>query len=238
MRKRFILQKFAQNIYMKISIHQPAYLPWLGYFDRIASSDVFVFLDTVQFEKNSFTNRNLIKSANGPIWLTIPVLQRNHFQKRLNEIQIDVTQNWRQKHIRSIEINYRKTLFFDARFEKLIRLYDSEYAFLADFCYDHLIFWLDELNIKTPVIRASKLNIMGQNSNLILALCQHLKATTYISGPLGRDYINEPSFKELGVDIIYQDYIHPNYEQLYPPFLPAMGVVDFWMNCKDYKYLS
>lgn len=92
---------------MILSIHQPAYLPWLGYFDRIARSDKFVYLDNVQFERNSFINRNRIKTANGPIWLTIPVRLKEHFNKTIADIEIDARQNWKRKHLRSIEQNYR-----------------------------------------------------------------------------------------------------------------------------------
>ena len=87
---------------MKVSIHQPAYLPWLGYFDRIAKSDLFIYLDNVQFEKNSYTNRNIIKGPNGPQWLTIPIKQKGHLNRKLYEIEIATDIDWRSKHLKSI----------------------------------------------------------------------------------------------------------------------------------------
>jgi hypothetical protein len=216
-----------------VSIHQPAYLPWLGYLARVAASDVFVFLDTVQFEKNSFVNRNRIKTANGPIWLTVPVLQRGHMAKRLTEIEIDPQQDWRKKHLRSIEMNYRKTTGFADRFPRLTALYAEEDALLTDFSWRQFRFWLGELGITTRVVRASELAVGGQKSDLVLAICQHLGASHYISGPLGRGYLKEEEFAGAGIKVSYQEFVHPEYPQLYGDFLPAMGVVDYWFNSGD-----
>lgn len=220
---------------MIVSIHQPAYLPWLGYFARIAASDVFVYFDSVQFEKNSFTNRNRIKTADGPIWLTVPVLQRGHLDKRLTDIEIVWHQDWRNKHLRSIEQSYRKAPRFDECFPQLVDLYQPKDHLLAELCYRHLRFWLRELDITTRVVRASELNVTGQNSDLVLALCRQLGATTYLSGPLGRSYIKEDEFAAANISLTYQEFKHPQYPQLYGPFLPAMAVLDYWFNCGDMK---
>ena len=218
---------------LTVSIHQPAYLPWLGYFDRIAASDVFVFLDTVQFEKNSFTNRNRIKTPQGPQWLTVPVLAQGHFDKSLIEIEIDGRQDWRKKHLRSIEQNYRRAPFFAERFDRLATAYASAQRCLAELCFCQLTFWLHELGIPTRVLRASELAVEGAKSDLVLALCRAVGATTYLSGALGRDYLHEEQFSAAGIALSYQDYDHPTYPQLYGDFLPALSVVDFWMNCAD-----
>jgi hypothetical protein len=218
---------------MIVSIHQPAYLPWLGYFDRIAKSDTFIFLDTVQFERNSYTNRNRIKTANGPIWLTVPVLLQGHLAKKLTEIEIDEKQDWRKKHLRSIEQNYRRASAFAERFTRLAAQYESKTSHLADLCFDQLAFWLRELAIGARVLRASTLAATGSKSDLVLSLCQSVGATTYLSGPLGRGYLDENQFVSAGIDIRYHDYQHPTYSQLYGEFVPAMAVVDYWMNCPN-----
>jgi hypothetical protein len=216
-----------------VSIHQPAYLPWLGYFDRIAASDVFVFLDTVQFEKNSFTNRNRIKTPNGPLWLTIPVRQKGHFSKSLREIEIENRQDWKRKHLRSIVQYYRDAPQFAEKFRRLVSSYGSDATHLADFCYRQLGFWLSELEIPTRVVRASELAVSGSKSDLVLALCKELGATTYLSGPLGRDYLQPDQFSAAGIEIRYQDFKHPEYPQPFGTFLPALAVVDYWMNCAN-----
>lgn len=221
---------------MIVSIHQPAYLPWLGYLARIAASDVFVYLDTVQFEKNSFTNRNRIKTADGPIWLTVPVLQRGHLTKRLMDIEVDWQRDWRKKHLRSIEQCYRRAPRFDECFGRLVDLYEHKDRRLAELCYRHLRFWLRELDITTQVVRASDIDLSAQNSDLVLSLCRHLGATTYLSGPLGRDYLKEDDFAAANIRLTYQDFTHPQYAQLHGLFLPAMAVLDYWINCGDTRF--
>jgi hypothetical protein len=216
---------------MIVSIHQPAYLPWLGYFDRIAKSDAFIFLDNVQFERNSFINRNQIKTANGPIWLTVPVRLDAHFDKTIVEIEIDGRQNWRRKHLQSIEQSYSRTQDFAQKFRRLTVIYEEKTNKLAELCRNQLDFWLAELDITTRILRASEMPVTGRKSALVLNLCRHLGATKYLSGPLGRGYLDEAEFIKAGIDIEYHEFVHPVYPQTHSEFVPAMGVVDYWMNC-------
>ena len=215
---------------MIVSIHQPAYLPWLGYFDRIAKSDAFILLDNVQFERNSFTNRNRIKTASGPVWLTVPVRLDAHFHKTIVEIEIDARQNWRRKHLRSIEQSYAKAPGFNTKMQRLRTIYQDKTNRLAELCGSQLAFWLAELGIGTPVLRGSELPVAGHKSALVLNLCKHVGATKYLSGPLGRGYLDEAKFSETGIQIEYQEFDHPVYRQMHGDFVPAMGIVDFWMN--------
>jgi len=218
---------------MILSIHQPAYLPWLEYFDRIARSDKFVYLDNVQFERNSFINRNRIKTPHGPIWLTIPVRLKEHFNKTIADIEIDARQNWKRKHLRSIEQNYRHAPDFTKKFNRLAAIYDTDVPRLSDFCFSQLLFWLGELEITTPILRASALPVIGHKSELILNLCRHLGAATYLSGSLGRDYLRVEEFSAAGVQVCFHEYVHPQYPQMHGSFTPAMGIVDYWMNCSE-----
>lgn len=215
---------------MKISAHQPAYLPWMGYFDKIAKSDLFVYLDNVQFEKNSFTNRNLIKTAQGACWLTLPVRQKGHMSSTLLTLPLDDSQPWRRKHLQSIALNYRKAPGFDEKFSRLERQYQTPAITLADFCWNQLQFWLAELDLACTLIRASTLPDMGRKSDLVFNLCRHFAADTYLSGKLGKDYLAESVFAEHKVHIEYQDYQPPVYPQLYGQFIPALSILDLWMN--------
>ena len=217
---------------MIISIHQPAYLPWLGYIERIKKSDAFIFLDTVQFEKNSFTTRNLIKGDNGPYWLTIPVKKKGHLSKSLLDIEISRDIDWRKNHLMSIKSSYSKAALFHEKYEKICNVYNNNETLLADLCFNHLLFWLDELNIKTKIIRSSSLNISSKKSDLILDICQEVGATTYLSGPMGKNYLEESDFISNGIKLNYHYFEPAPYPQLFGSFIPFMGIVDYWFNIK------
>jgi WbqC-like protein len=218
---------------LTISIHQPAYLPWLGYFDRIAKSDLFVVLDTVQFERNSFINRNRIKTSTGTQWLTVPVRLSGHLASTIKDVEIDGRHPWRKKHLRSIAQNYQTARGFAEKLARLATLYDSETDLLAEVCAEHLQFWLREMGIATPIVSASAIGVTGRKSELVLALCRHLGATEYLSGPLGRGYLCEGAFAAAGIRLRYHEYNPPSYPQLHGEFLPSLSVVDYWMNCAE-----
>jgi len=215
---------------MILSAHQPAYLPWLGYFDKIARSDIFVYLDTVQYEKNSFINRNQIKTAQGSLWLTIPVKTKGHLNSSLLTTEIDSAQAWKAKHIKSIEMNYRKATNFDVLFPLICDLINEPTDNLAEYCYVQLKFWCAQLDIKTKIIRSSALQISSYKSDLVLELCQNLGATNYFSGAMGKNYLKEKDFEAAGIGIEYQNYICPNYPQLWGRFIPNLAILDAWMN--------
>jgi hypothetical protein len=223
---------------MIISIHQPAYLPWLGYFDKISRSDVFVYLDTVQLEKNSYSYRNKIKTPQGSTWLTIPLKMKGHTSGTIENILIDNSQQWKKKHLKNIFFNYKKSPFFDDLYPKIELLYKENFDFFSDLAYQHLLFWLDELNIKTKIIKSSNLDIDSKKSELVLDLCQNFKTDKYISGILGKDYLDEITFKEKNIEIEYRNYQHPVYQQLNGDFLTHMGVIDFWMNSHDASLIT
>ena len=217
---------------MIVSIHQPAYLPWLGYFDKISRSDIFVYLDTVQLEKNSysFTYRNKIKTPQGAKWLTIPLKSKGYRARSIDDIPIDNSQDWKRKHLKSIYVNYKKSTYFDELYPKLELLYQTDYKYFSEFAYVHLEFWLNELQINTKVIKASMTTIKSKKSALILELCEQFGAKKYISGAQGINYLDEQSFKNKSIQIEYQNYKHPIYPQLFGEYIPNLAVVDYWMN--------
>jgi hypothetical protein len=221
-----------------VSIHQPAYLPWPGYLARIAASELFVFLDTVQFEKRSFINRNRIKTGNGSLWLTVPVRARGHRDKTLMEIEVDNEQGWSRKHLRAIERCYRRAPYFGLNFDRLAAILTPPQDRLVELCFRQLHFWLDEFGIRTPVVRSSDLRVTGRKSELMLNLCRHTGATTYLSGPLGRGYIQEERFAASGIAVEFHRYVPPEYPQLHGAFIPALSTVDFWMNCGNAEVVA
>lgn len=223
---------------MILTVHQPAYLPWLGYFEKIMRSDVYVYFDNVQFERGSFINRNKIKTANGPVWLTVPVFSKGYRERTLLDLAIDNTINWQRKHFLSIITAYKKAPYYKEFIEKIEPFYTKIYSSLTDYCYDYLLFWLRELSISTKVLRQSDLGVAGHKSELVLNMCKSVEADTYISGALGKNYIDDDLFSKNGIKVIYQDYKPQSYPQLWGGFTPCLSILDFVMNTKDYSLIK
>lgn len=218
---------------MILTSHQSAYLPWLGLFHKIALSDLYVYLDSVQFEKDSFTNRNKIKLAYGDAWLTVPLKLKGHFKKTAKEIEIDNAQNWRKAHFKSICLNYKKAPFFNRYSDFFNDTYKKDWQYLTDLNEYMLLWFLKELDINVEYHKSSELNFEGHKSDLVLDMCKKLEAKLFIFGALGRDYAKEEDFSQKGIKIYFQDYNHPAYPQLYNNFLPYMSIVDLLFNCGD-----
>ncbi len=218
---------------MKIAIAQPTYLPWLGYFDLLDQVDKFVLLDTVQFEKQSWQQRNRIKTPTGLLWLTVPVVFRGRLGQRIVDVEIREADFWRD-HVRAVELNYRRAPFFDEYYPALSELLRSASSGLrlAELNLG-LLRWLTEaLGIETPIVRSSELAVEGMRTHLLAEICILSGATTYVS-PLGSaDYL----LKELsiltdrGVNVVFQHYEHPSYRQLFPPFQTHASALDLLFN--------
>ena len=217
---------------MIISIHQPAYLPWLGYFDKINNSDLFVFLDTVQFQKNSFQNRNMILSSKGPIWLTVPI--KNEEDKIIKNIKIFNNNKWKKKHIDTIKFNYSKSLNFEKIYEELLFFYNKDWYYLNELCFEMLKYFCKKLNINTKIIRLSEVeHVDGHKGDLILNICKKYKAKKYFSGINGINYLNTKDFKKNNIQVIFQNFDHPTYKQINnDQFTKNLSIVDYLMNTK------
>ncbi|HKP95125.1 MAG TPA: WbqC family protein [Fibrobacteria bacterium] len=215
---------------MILTAHQPSYLPWLGLFHKIALADRFVVFDQVQYVPKDWISRNTIKGPNGPILLTVPVLRKDHREKRIIDIEIHNGTPWAKKHWMSIEQCYRKAPFFKAYADFFEETYKREWALLADLDYHMLIWFLETLGIKTPVNKAGEFEFEGTKSDLVLDMCRKLGAGTYIFGALGAGYADVGTFRAAGVIPYFQNYVHPEYRQGHGPFLPNMSVVDLLFN--------
>lgn len=215
---------------MILSAHQPAYLPWFGYIHKIALADQFVLLDAIQFEKNSFTNRNKIKTSNGDTWLTIPVEMKDHLNKNLNELNIDSKQNWKKKHWTSIFFNYKKTPFFNQYADFLNEYYQLEITNLSEFIQISTNYFLKELKIETPTIKLSELNIESKKQELIIDICKATNSSAFVFGAMGKDYADLDYFKQHQISIYFQEYKHPIYTQLHGDFSPYMTILDALFN--------
>ena len=213
-----------------LTAHQPAYLPWLGYFHKIALADTLIILDSVQFEKNSFTNRNKIKTSNGQAWLTIPVEMKGHLEKNINEIKIDNNINWRKKHWNSILLNYKKAPFFSDYSEFFEHYYSKEASNLSDFIESSTLIFLKELEINIPVKKLSEMGISSKKQELIIDMCKATSSNAFVFGALGKNYAEDILFTQNGISIYFQEYKHPVYAQQWGEFVPFMGIVDALFN--------
>lgn len=220
---------------MIVSIHQPAYLPWLGYFDKIRRADCFVYLDTVQFQKQSFQNRNKIRTADGWTWLTVPVETKGKlYETPLKDLAINNRVDWRRKHLTAIAMNYGKATCFEAVMPSLTAAFERDWARLSELCYAMLLEFNQRLGIDTRIVKSSDMpEVDGAKSDLVVNLCRALGATRYLAGTLGRNYLEPEAFARHGITLDYQDYEHPVYRQAYPGFEPNMAVVDLLMNQPD-----
>lgn len=211
-----------------ISIHQPVYLPWLGFFKKILDCDYFVFLDDVQYEKNGYHNRNKIRTNEGWSWLTVPVKAR--FGMRLLDVPIDNQIKWSQKHKKTIETNYSKSLFFNDYWFSFKTIYDKKYDLLIDLNMEIIKYLLAQFKIPTRYTFSSTLNISESGSDKILKICKVLGANTYLSGPFGKQYLKEKDFVENKIMIKYQNFQHPVYRQSKKPFVSNMAAIDLLFN--------
>jgi hypothetical protein len=215
---------------MILTAHQPAYLPWLGLFHKIAMSDMFCVFDVAQYQTNDFNNRNKIKTNTGPVWLSVPVFSKDHFEKQIRDVLI-VNRGWNRKHWKSIRLAYEKAPYFSTYAPELEELIAGRtYERLTDLDTDMLRLFMRWLEIEVPIVRASDYDLIGKKSDLVLDMCRKLGATQYIFGALGRDYADVEAFRAAGIEPYFQDYHHPQYRQLHGPFAPYMAAIDLIFN--------
>ena len=216
---------------MIVTIHQPEHLPWLGYFNKMAKAELYVILDNVQYEKNYFQNRNKIIGPNGIQWLGIPVKNGGHTRGTIATTQIASDGKWKKKYLNTIKMSYGRHPYFAQVMPIVELIINQKTDSLCDVNIALIKKIASGLNIFPKFIKASELNVVGAKSDLILNICKATKATTYIAGPSGRDYLNIQSFEENNIKVVYNDYIHPFYEQKrQKEFIPYMSSIDLIMN--------
>lgn len=217
---------------MRVAIMQPTYLPWSGYFGLMQSVDLFIFLDSVQFAKRSWQQRNQIKTPQGSLWLTIPVLSKGKQEQTIREVVINQDSDFSSQHKKAIELNYRKAKFFDDHAKTLLKKLQEPAKYMVEVTLGMIHEMKSALGITTQTALSSKLKAQGAKADLLAALCREVGATEYISPPGSREYLEESrAFKAIGIRVSYFNFHHPEYSQLFGPFLPFMSCVDLLFNC-------
>jgi hypothetical protein len=212
---------------------QPGFLPWLGFFDQMRRAGVFVYYDDVQYDKHGWRNRNRIKTPSGPHWLTVPTRHAGLGKPSILDVEVETTAPWARKHIGTIRQYYRDAKWLDRYLPELSDLLQRPWRRLVDLDLAVSRQMADWLGITTPTLRASELGIRGERSERLVALCQYLGVTRYLSGNAAQSYLDVDLFARHGISVEWQNYAHPVYPQLHGEFVPYLSAIDLLLNCGD-----
>jgi hypothetical protein len=224
---------------MKIGTIQSNFLPWRGYFDFIREVDLFIIHDDIQYTKGDWRNRNKIKTPRGAEWITVPVHYRQSSQL-IEETVIDYSKPWARGMLNRIRDSYRKAPCFEPYFSELSDLLLEPADSISDLNL-RLIKWVcSHLEIKTPITFSREYNPQGAKTERLIGILRQVGATTYLSGPSAQAYLEPELFEQAGIGLEYKVYDYPEYEQLFPPFEPAVSVIDlmFMLGKEAKTYLN
>ncbi len=221
---------------MIVAMQQPNWLPWLGYFHRMAAADLFVFADTVAFSKRSYTQRVRIKTRKEPKWLSLPVMHTGSLGERILDLELGGPPAWRTDLLDQLRGHYNCCPHFKRYFSPLADLILSLPPQLAEFNIRLIEYLATELDIRTPTVRASALHqdhLLGRPTDWIIGVCHEVGAETYLSGKGGANYQDEAAYARDNIRLVYSDFQHPVYPQCHGEFVPGLSVVDLLFNCGE-----
>lgn len=222
---------------MILAAHQPSYLPWLGYLDKMAKADVFVVMDDLQYEAQNYQNRNRIKRNDGAAWLTVPLergAQTDRICDKVIQNHASAREHWQRKTWRTIGIHYGPTQHFARYRDELHEVFARTWEKLVDVDLHVLELARRWFDITVPVVRSSSLGLAGQKTERIIDMCRKVGATSYLSGRGGSTtYLDVELMKRAGIDVLWQHFDHPTYPQRYPAlgFVPQLAFLDLVLNC-------
>lgn len=222
---------------MVVCIHQPEHLPWLGLIHKISISDIYVVLDNVQFKKNYFENRNKIYTVQGLQWITLPIKMQGHIEKKFYEMEI--VEGWKKKYLPFIMQNYKKAPFY-SDIESILDVINSfEGTFLADLNLLIISELCNVLDIKTRIIRANEMKVIGKKTELLIDILKQLKATEYIVGKSGFDYMDLNYFSDNKINLSAHSFSHPKYKPYnFTKFTDIPSVIDVIANLGKFKVME
>ena len=220
---------------MIVAVHQPAFLPWLGYLDKMAKADVFVVLDDLPFDPHDFQHRNRLKLSDGAAWLTVP-LESGKGVQRINEKSIDNSYDWQLQMWRALEIHYQHAPHFLPYADELFDVFSRPWSSLVELDLQMMMLARRWLGITTPLLRSSKIGLHGTMTDRLIDLCQKLGARAYLSG-MGHSlkYLDTERMGRAGLGVIWQHFEHPVHAQRYPElgFISRLGFLDLVFNCGE-----
>ncbi len=216
---------------MLVAIHQPHYLPWLRYFEKLARADVFIVLDDVQYEKNGYQNRNRIKTPQGDQLLTVPVQRPT--QAPIREVRVDDRSGWREKHRRAIEQSYARAPYFAEYWPRLRPFYEAECERLGELNSGMLRTLAEILGVSTRLVWSSEIPTKGQSTERLAELCLAVEGDAYLSGAYAvQAYLDPDVLANAGIRLLFQEWRAPEYSQLYPKvgFVRDLSILDLLFN--------
>ncbi|MDQ6955491.1 MAG: WbqC family protein [Mariprofundaceae bacterium] len=214
-----------------ITIHQPNYLPWPGFFHNWMIADAFIILDTVQYHKNEWQNRNRIKSPQGAQWLTVPVTYR--FPQSIEQVGVAATP-WARKQLAAIEQNYAKAPYMGEYLPALKAVLQQPWHSLSALNVAMIRVLGDILGCDAPLLLASDLGVVSNDpTGRLIELCQALDGSAYLSGSEGRNYLQQTIFQDAGLKLYFQHVQAPSYPQLHGDFISHLSLLDLLFNCGD-----
>lgn len=218
-----------EEVTQTVAIHQPNYIPWLGYFFKIWEADVFVFLDDVQYSNKGMHNYHYIKTSQGLFRLKIPVQQS--FGDDIRNVKTKDHLNWKANHLKTIETNYKRAKYFDEVFSDYQKVLLREYPDLVSLNIELIAFFCKKLGIKTSFRLSSSLNTESTRQEKIIETCLKLDAKKYCSGKGAKSYQKEEEFTSRGITLEYSSYTPFEYEQLWGSFESNVTILDYFLNC-------
>tara|TARA_B100001013_G_scaffold343688_1_gene271944 strand:- start:449 stop:1150 length:702 start_codon:yes stop_codon:yes gene_type:complete len=215
---------------LRLVIHQPNFLPYVGFFHKLSLADTFVMMDNTQYDKK-FTNRNKIKIPDGWSWLTVPINKEHKFLPN-KLVEINNKENWKEMHWKKITRSYTNSKFFKKNYKSFFEeVYSKEWKFLFELNSELLRQIIDWLGLKIQIIKESELNINGNSTERLVNVCKELGAETYVSGVGGKEYMNEKLFQKNNIKIEYQKFQCPTYTQIFSgDFIPNLSIIDLLFN--------
>lgn len=215
----------------RAAIMQPTFLPWIGYFGLMASVDLFVFLDDVQFDKRSWQQRNRIKTPNGIVWLTVPVLTRGRREQKICDAEIQPDAKFPEAMWRTVEMSFARAPYAARYLPELHDIMTAHAGKIGDLNIAVIEWMAREFGITTPTVRASQTPVGSTKADRLAELCKAHGVTDYLSPPGSKAYLDDSTaFEDAGIALDYFDYAHPEYAQLHGPFEPYMSALDLLVN--------
>ncbi len=217
---------------LSVSILQPGYFPWLGFFEQLAKVDLFIYLDDVQYTKGDWRNRNRIRNQGkqGWTWLTVPVCH-DFVECKIYDVKINYTQKWIERHINLVYQNYNKAPFFNRYFSAFKEVLTSRFDRLIDLDIASVKFMADTFGIKTSTVLSSDYRVSGSKTEKLINLCLAVGATKLYDGESAKRFLNEQNLSDAGIQVEYQHYCPRPYPQQIKPFIPYLSALDLLMNC-------